>query len=90
MLKFIFVGRSSRSSVGHSASCCVVLLSHIRLLGVEEVELQIHTLYNSLQHVLNILSLLCLHWLSPGNGFQRRSFLSFRDHFLTCRRLSHN
>jgi hypothetical protein len=33
----------------------------------------IHTLCNSLQHVLNLLSLLCLHH-SSGNGFQRRTF----------------
>jgi hypothetical protein len=31
-----------------------------------------------------------LHRLSPGNGFQLRSFLSFRAHALTGRRLSHN
>jgi hypothetical protein len=48
----------------------------------------IHTLYSSLQHVLTLLSLLCLHRLSPDNGFQRRSFLSFRLHVLTGRKLS--
>jgi hypothetical protein len=42
----------------------------------------IHTLYNSLQHALSLLSLLYLHRLSPGNGFQRRSFISFRVHVL--------
>jgi hypothetical protein len=30
----------------------------------------IHTHYNSLQHTLSLPSLLYLHWLSPGNGFQ--------------------
>jgi hypothetical protein len=43
----------------------------------------IHTFYNSLQHVYNLLYSLNLHRLSPGNGFKRRSFLNFR-------RLSHN
>jgi hypothetical protein len=50
----------------------------------------IHTLYNLLQHTLSFLSMLYLHRLSPGNGFQRRSFLSFRVHIHTGRRLSHN
>jgi hypothetical protein len=49
----------------------------------------IHTSCNSLQHSLRLLSLLYLHRLSPGNGFQRRSFLSHRVHFLTGWRLSH-
>jgi hypothetical protein len=49
----------------------------------------IHTLYNSLQHALILLSLLRLHRLSPGNGFQSRSFLSFSIHVLTGRGLSH-
>jgi hypothetical protein len=34
----------------------------------------IHTLYNSLQHALNLLNMLYLHRLLPGNGFQSRSF----------------
>jgi hypothetical protein len=38
----------------------------------------IHTLRSSLQHALSVLSLLYVHRLSPGNGFQRRSILSFR------------
>jgi hypothetical protein len=50
----------------------------------------IHTLYNSLQQALSLLSLLYLHRLSPGSGFQRRSFLSYRVRTLTGRRLSHN
>jgi hypothetical protein len=45
---------------------------------------------NSLQHARRLLSLLYLHRLSPGNGFQRRSFLSFHVHVLTGRRPSHN
>jgi hypothetical protein len=36
----------------------------------------IRTLNKSLQHLLSLLSLLCLHRLS-GNGFLRRGFLSF-------------
>jgi hypothetical protein len=36
----------------------------------------IHTLYTSLQHPLILLSLLSLHLSSPGNGFQRHSFVS--------------
>jgi hypothetical protein len=35
-----------------------------------------HALNSSLQHTLSLLSLPCLHRL-PGNGFQRRSSLSF-------------
>jgi hypothetical protein len=54
------------------------------------VTIALHTLYNSLQHALSLLSLLYLHRLSPGNGFQRRSFLSFRVHVLTDRRVSDN
>jgi hypothetical protein len=42
-----------------------------------------HALYNSLQHALSLLSLLCLHRLSHGNGFQHRGFFSFRVHVLT-------
>jgi hypothetical protein len=38
----------------------------------------IHALYSSLQHALRLFSRLCLHRLSPGNGDQRRRFLSFR------------
>jgi hypothetical protein len=49
-----------------------------------------HALYSLLQHVQSLLSLLYLRRLSPGNGFQRRSFLSFRIHVLTGRRLSHD
>lgn len=37
----------------------------------------IHKIYSSLEHTINLLSLLCLHRLS-GNGFQRRKFLTFR------------
>jgi hypothetical protein len=48
-----------------------------------------HTL-RSLQQALCLLSLVYLHRLSPGNGFQRRSFLSFRVHVLTGRQMSHN
>jgi hypothetical protein len=32
-----------------------------------------HTLSSSLQHVLSLLSLLCLHQLVPGSGFQHRT-----------------
>jgi hypothetical protein len=45
-------------------------------------------LYNSHQHALSLLSLLYLHQLLSGNGFQRRSFLSFRVYVLTGRQLS--
>jgi hypothetical protein len=38
----------------------------------------IRMIYNSLQNALNLLSLLCRHRLSPGNGSQSRKFLSFR------------
>jgi hypothetical protein len=48
-----------------------------------------HTHCSSLRHALRLLSLLYLHRLSAGNGFQRRSFLSFRFHVHTDRRLSH-
>jgi hypothetical protein len=50
----------------------------------------IHALYNSLEHTLYLFSLLCLHRLWPGNGFQRCSFLNFHVHALTGRRLSPN
>jgi hypothetical protein len=50
----------------------------------------IHTLSSSLQHVLSLLSLLCLYRSLSGNGLQRRRFLNFRVHKLTGRRLSHN
>jgi hypothetical protein len=40
--------------------------------------------------VQSLLGLLYLRRLSPGNGFQSRSFLSFRVHVLTGRRLYHN
>jgi hypothetical protein len=52
--------------------------------------LLIHTLYDSIQRVLRLLRLLYLHCLSPGNGFQYRSFLSFCIHVLTGQQLSHN
>jgi hypothetical protein len=47
----------------------------------------IHALYSSLQYLLS-LSLLYLHRLSRGNCFKRSSFLNFRAHALTGRRLS--
>jgi hypothetical protein len=50
----------------------------------------IHTLCNSLQHALILLSLLNPHRLSPENGCERRSVLSFRVHVLTGRWLFHN
>jgi hypothetical protein len=50
----------------------------------------IHILCSSLQQVRNPVSLLYLHRLSPGNGFESRSFLSFCVHVLTGRRLCHN
>jgi hypothetical protein len=49
----------------------------------------IHTLYNSLQHILRLLSVLSLRQLS-GNGFQSCRSPSLRVHVLTGRRLSHN
>jgi hypothetical protein len=39
---------------------------------------RIHALYHSLHLILCLLSLLCLHRLSPGSGSQRRRFLGFR------------
>jgi hypothetical protein len=45
---------------------------------------------HSLQHVRSLLDLLYLHRLSPGNGFQHRSFLSFSVNVLTVWRLSPN
>jgi hypothetical protein len=53
--------------------------SHVPENGV----LQIH-FYSSLQHALNLLSLLCPHRLLPDNGLKWRSF---RVHFVTVRRL---
>jgi hypothetical protein len=50
----------------------------------------LHTLTSTLQHVLNLLSPLCLHQSLSGNGFQRHISLNFRVHVLTGRRLSHN
>jgi hypothetical protein len=47
------------------------------------------SLCSSLQHVRSLLSLLYLHRLSPGNGFQIHSFI-FRVYVLTGRRPSHN
>jgi hypothetical protein len=49
-----------------------------------------HTLYNSLQHTLRLLSMLYLHRFSPSHGFQHHSFLSFRVHILTGRWMPHN
>jgi hypothetical protein len=45
---------------------------------------------HSLQHVLSLLSLLCLHQSLSGNGFQRRTSLNFRIHVLTVRRPFHD
>jgi hypothetical protein len=45
---------------------------------------------SSLQHVLNRLSLLCVHLSLSINGFQCRRSLEFRVHVLTGRQLSHN
>jgi hypothetical protein len=39
---------------------------------------QICTVYNSLKHMLSLLSLPCLHQALLGNGSQHRKFLSFR------------
>jgi hypothetical protein len=50
----------------------------------------IHTLSISLHHVQSLLSLLYLHWLLPGNGFQCCNFLSFSIHVLTGQQLSQN
>jgi hypothetical protein len=50
----------------------------------------IHTLSSSLQHVLSLLSLLCLYQSLSGNRFQSRRSLNFRVHVFNDRRLSHN
>jgi hypothetical protein len=50
----------------------------------------IHTLCSLQQHVWSFFSLLYRHWLSPGNGFQCHSFLSFCVHVLSGQWLSHN
>jgi hypothetical protein len=47
----------------------------------------IHTLCSSLQHIWSLPSLLYLHQLSPGNGFQ---CCSFHVQVLTGQQLSHN
>jgi hypothetical protein len=39
--------------------------------------LLIHTFCNSLQHALSLLSLLCLHWVSPSNSSQCHRSHSF-------------
>jgi hypothetical protein len=49
-----------------------------------------HTHYSSLQDVPSPLSLLHLHQLSPGNGFQCRIIFNFCVHVLNDRRLFHN
>jgi hypothetical protein len=41
-----------------------------------------HTLYDSQQYTLNLLSLLCLHWLSPGDSSQCHRFFIFRVSWL--------
>jgi hypothetical protein len=50
----------------------------------------IYTLYNPLQHALNLFSLQCLHQSLSGNGFQLCSFLRYHVHALIDRRLSPN
>jgi hypothetical protein len=50
-------------------------IGHLKL-GTTALSL-IHALYRSLQQALSLLSLLCLHRLSPGNGSQCHWFLSF-------------
>jgi hypothetical protein len=50
----------------------------------------IHTLCSSPQHVQSVLSLLYLHQLLPGNGFQCRSFLGFHVYVLMGWQLFHN
>jgi hypothetical protein len=50
----------------------------------------IHTLYNSLEHALSVLSLLCLHQSLSGNSFQHRCYLRFCVHAITGRWLSPN
>jgi hypothetical protein len=49
----------------------------LHLLATKALSL-IHTLCISLQHVLSLLSLLCLHQPSYGNGCQHRAFSFFR------------
>jgi hypothetical protein len=41
------------------------------VIGIQSKSSRIYTVYSSLQHALNLLSLLCLHQPS-GNGFSRR------------------
>jgi multidrug efflux pump subunit AcrB len=48
-----------------------------------------HSFHNSLHLTPSLLSLLYLHQLSPGNGFQRRSVLSFRIPVLTVSPIRH-
>jgi hypothetical protein len=71
--------------------CCNLSYVQVKLFLCHEVSitlLLIHTIYNSLQHALIRLNILYRHRLSPGNGFERRSFFTFRVHVHTDRRLS--
>jgi hypothetical protein len=63
-----FCYRPSRPQ-GHSAAGRITVNYSLSL---------VHTLYTSLQHALSLLSVLCLHGLSHGNGSQRRRFLIFQ------------
>jgi hypothetical protein len=45
----------------------------------------ISALHRSLQHILNLSSLLCLHQSFPGYGFKQWGFFSFHSQLAACR-----
>jgi hypothetical protein len=82
---FITEGTRICSCCRVQASTCIVHL-YTQLITTSNYS----AIANSLHHTWSLLSLLYLHWLSPGNDFQCRSFLSYHVNVLTGRRLSHN
>jgi hypothetical protein len=79
--KMFFLSHSHHHSYCHVIEWLIAFIEHLQIIttsNYSDISL-IHTHCSSLQYVLSLFSLLCLHWSWPGD--RSNNALCFRAHF---------